>query len=384
MMDINTILLELFKVHGVEAVLQDEWIDFPKHNMWANGEIVREMPPDAGVTLQLDVRFAISEQQTIIESFGGTGKTRDEATGDALGNFAHNSLHVLLSAFLDSDNERSAQVEWEIGGRKSKVTVGTMGIRGMLPDANEQAVAIFDQFETRIKASHLAPGTHWARLYYAHIGGETANCEVLLNNDIWETMQEEMTAIDWPLSQGFYSVRVFIVMEVEAGKDRSPEDAVLRIADMLAANPDMDEDDVNEALIRAGFSVDIVRRAYKFTQTAWARKLLKDIGVTFSPDYLCFDAEGTVIESGLLAEERFFSAASQICHRYTNTPAFKSLAFSSSEANVLNNAMENGMKPDELLIGSAFLFLEVPTESGYATAQQTIQQHMERLHALQQ
>ena len=38
-------------------------------------------------------------------------------------------------------------------------------------------------------------------------------CEVLLDNEVWNEMQAEMAAVDWPSGQDFYSVRVFLVVQ---------------------------------------------------------------------------------------------------------------------------------------------------------------------------
>src|SRR5262249_55783631 len=160
-----------------------------------------------GMSVQLDVRFEVAPGQTVIESFAGVGQTREQALADALQNFAANSFHVILAAFLERDDAQVSKEEWSMGGRKRSVTVGNVGIRGKPPVQGAQLVGWFKLFEEKLKSEQLAPGTHWVRLYYAQLRGKAIACEVLLDNEMWEEMQADMAAIDWPAGQDFYSVR---------------------------------------------------------------------------------------------------------------------------------------------------------------------------------
>ncbi|MFL5242164.1 MAG: DUF6348 family protein [Gemmataceae bacterium] len=209
---INASLLELFQAHGVDCAPQGEWIVFSKNGMKANASIVREMPQATGMSVQLDVLFEVAPDRTIIESFAGVGQTREQAIADALNNFAMNSFHVLLAAFLKPNEEQVSEEEWTIAGRPRQVTIGDVGIRGKPPVQGEQLVGWFKPFEEKLKSKPLGPGTHWVRLYYAQMQGKAIACEVLLDNDAWEEMQAEMAAFDWPSGKDFYSVRVFLVV----------------------------------------------------------------------------------------------------------------------------------------------------------------------------
>jgi len=369
-------LLELFGAHGVEAVPQEEWVTFPDRNLKAAASIVRTLEWQAGKTVQLDVRLEIAPGRTIIESFAGVGETREKAVADALHNFTVNSFHVLLAAFFRSDDRQVSREEWVVGGRTSRVTIGNAGIRGRPPVEGAQLVAWFKRFEERLKATELRPATHWVRLYYAHTQGKAMDCEVLLDNDVWEDMQSEMAALDWPSGDEFYSVRVFLVIEVHPGGLVIPDTAVAWLADILASWDEFTEDEVYSALADAGVPGALADRAYKFTQIAWGRSLLAGLGVQFPPEYVCFDASGKVIESGLLADEPCFAAASRLAERYADAPGFKRLALMSADVHAVNEALNKGSKPSDLVATPAFLFLEAPTTAGMANARRVIDQHI--------
>ena len=77
----------------------------------------------------------------------------------------------------------------------------------------------------------------------------------------------------------------------------SPDHAVNKLAEIVAARDEFSEDEIYEAMSAAGIPEAVALRAYRFTQTAWAHALLAELGVRLSPDYLCFNASGEVTET---------------------------------------------------------------------------------------
>jgi hypothetical protein len=221
----NEFLLELFRAHGVEAASQDGSVTFPNHDMRASASIAGETKQQVGMSVQLDVRLEIAPGRTIIESLVGWGDTREKAVADALHNFTVSSFHVLLAAFFRSDDQQVSREEWVVGGRASRVTIGNVAVRGTPPVQGDRLFGWFKYFEEKLKEKRLRPGTHWVRLYYGQMQGKMLAFEVLLNNDVWEDITSEMKAVDWPSGEAFYSVRVFLVIDIKNGGSASPEDA---------------------------------------------------------------------------------------------------------------------------------------------------------------
>jgi hypothetical protein len=215
------------------------------------------------------------------------------------------------------------------------------------------------------------------RLYYGQRDRKTTACEVLLNNRAWDEVQSEMAAIGWPTGEEFYSVRIFLVVEVKSGGPSvSPETAVAWLADIIAERHEFTEDEVYAAMAAAGVPDGLADRAYKFTQVAWGRALLARLGVKSSPEYTCFNASGQVEESGRLADESCFAAASRLAKDYAGAPGFRHFALMSADVNAVNKAFHAGSKPEDLVTGPAFLFLGTPTAAGSEAAQQVIAQHL--------
>lgn len=120
----------------------------------------------------------------------------------------------------------------------------------------------------------------------------------------------------------------------------------------------------------------VADRSYKFTQAAWARSAFEGMGVAFSPEYLCLDAEGEIVEAGRLADEPYFAAAKLLAPTVARTPGFSQLAISSSHAHAIHRALTSGSNPRDLKTGPLAIFLEVPTEAGLARARQVLAMHL--------
>jgi hypothetical protein len=162
-------------------------------------------------------------------------------------------------------------------------------------------------------------------------------------------------------------------MSAETGnRYRPPASVVAQLADFVVRENDFTESDALAALMNSGVSPEVAGRAYGFMQTAWARTILAGLGVQFSPEYLCFNAAGDVVESGRLANDPYFTAASFLIERYGSTPGFQRLALMSADVSVVDQALKSGSKPEDLAIGPTCIFMEPPTAQGQAKAQTLI------------
>lgn len=149
-----------------------------------------------------------------------------------------------------------------------------------------------------------------------------------------------------------------------AARQRAPQvtpvAAVTRLAEIVAASPDLSEDEVYDAMAAAGIPAGLADRAYKFTQIAWGRLLLANVGVEFPPDYSYTTVDGDEEGEALLADEPCYTAAVRLAPQYRRTPAFKPLAESSAEVSSINAALDAGMEPENLTIGSTLVLIEPP------------------------
>lgn len=152
--------------------------------------------------------------------------------------------------------------------------------------------------------------------------------------------------------------------------------AVTRLIEIVAARPDLSEGDIYAGMAQAGIPKHLADRAYKFTLIAWGRIFLEGLGIHFSEDYLWLEPDGTIIEEGLIADEACYQAASQLASQYIGTPAFKRLALSAAEVHVVNDALNRGSKPEDLVTAPAIFFTASPTQEGGKRAHELMRERL--------
>jgi hypothetical protein len=148
----------------------------------------------------------------------------------------------------------------------------------------------------------------------------------------------------------------------------SPDDSVQHVARLFTTDPEFTEDGVYAAMVTANVPDREADVAYKFTQAAWGRLLLDGMGIKFADDYYCLDGNGEVVDSGKLSAEPHFIAATRLARRHSTQAGFKRLAAMSADFHAVNQALNAGSRPENLLSAPLVLFLEPPSEAGMAKA----------------
>src|SRR5262249_42039491 len=147
-----------------------------------------------------------------------------------------------------------------VGGKASRVTLGNIGVRGRPPVQGDELLVCLKRFLEKLQEKQFRPGANWVRLFYAQTESKTLALEVLLNNSPWTEMLSDVVVIDWPSGEEFYSVRVFLVIEVEerdsATQDvegsRTPEAAVALLAEIIAPRHEVHPDELIAPMADAG------------------------------------------------------------------------------------------------------------------------------------
>jgi hypothetical protein len=210
---VSEIFFQLFKGHGIDCQQEADWIVFPNRSIRASAVIVKEWKPKASYTAQLDFRMELNSGQRLIESCGGLGETRENAIKNAIENFVLNSFHVILAAFFGPQGDQVTVEEWRIGSEDRRVIIGPMGMRGKLPDPSNPPLAWLKEVYEKVRSKALPGGTHWLRVYYGQYDNRAEELEVLLDNDDWAEVRNELATIDWPKGKEFFSLRVFMIIQ---------------------------------------------------------------------------------------------------------------------------------------------------------------------------
>ena len=199
-------IAELFDQHGLECVIDNDWV-FPNGDLpavratWFPGEL-------SGL---LSVETFVREGVLIEECFAGMGQG-GEGIKDGLMNFIRNSFHVLLAAlFGKNDHDQVSTENWNIGDKKYTAYIGNFGTRASEGVAPHIPEGLFDSIEATIKRESLTNDIHWFRLFFCNLANEFT-FEALKDNEIWEAGTRCLEATDWRRDDGYYSVRLFLVL----------------------------------------------------------------------------------------------------------------------------------------------------------------------------
>ncbi|HCL2773334.1 TPA: hypothetical protein N1913_001525 [Pseudomonas aeruginosa 449A] len=202
-------LAALFESHRIDCVVHGEWVA-PARRLpairatWYAGE----------KTGRLDVDVLLEDERQLQEAFAGIGiGSGEDGLQDALRNFASNSFHVLLSALWGQAEEDQVMVEtWEIGERCFEVHIGNLGLRGAEGKAPPLPAGLFPSIERAIRTEPLDARLHWFRHFFCAFGNQRT-VEALFDNQPWEAGMQNLAALDWQDSQGYYSVRNFLMLK---------------------------------------------------------------------------------------------------------------------------------------------------------------------------
>lgn len=201
----------IFENHQTPYVIEGEWLipygDFTQYPairiLW--------FPYDVNGCLQVEVLH--HDNTLMIECFAGFGQGNDAAIQDALNSFCVNSFHVFGVAFWGLPQDEQVTIEqWEIQGATYQVYSGLVGTRLMnLDDFLTLPENWFDCFSAEIKKDSNLDALAWFRLFIGH-NQDKLTVEVLRNNDVWEEAQDVIHKLDWVQTEGYYSIRNFLIL----------------------------------------------------------------------------------------------------------------------------------------------------------------------------
>ena len=205
-LEITSYLRQLFEAHEIECITEHDWAvprsELPAlRALWYPGE-------SSG---RLEVRVLLQDNRIIDESFAGVG-TGDKAVHDALTNFTVNSFHVLLASLWGlNDPDQVVTENWTIGEKRFSAFIGNFGTRGSVGVTPQVPDGLFASIASAIKSEILGEDIHWFRLFFGNIAG-AFTFEALRDNEPWEAGVRCLENIPWLAVNGYYSVRLFVVL----------------------------------------------------------------------------------------------------------------------------------------------------------------------------
>ncbi|MBD8348402.1 DUF6348 family protein [Dysgonomonas sp. HGC4] len=366
-MDINTldqyeesaikVIADLFRSHGVECLEESGILVFQKETITVDIRLFDRSSQTELKILQLDVRVKIGINCDIIESVAGFGDNYEIATKRALENFTYNSFHVIFSAFYTSSSSSSEVKKYNctIGDKPFEVTMSNIGVRGKLPESFP--TNWLDQFEEILQKQNLDEGIHWVRLFYAQQDNKMTTCEVLLDNDVWGDVLAHTTKLNWPKSENFFSVRVFMVLT--SGTD------IRRIAALIGGTAEYEN--VYENLKAYGLSDLGIEKAYSMIPEAFGRAFIESIGSgKFNSEAIIINDANEQFNIDLHKEAYYmqaFKLAQHIIQEGIDTNG-KTLVMMSAALNAFDQALKAGEKPEDIDCSKFSLTFNIPLYKG--------------------
>ncbi|HEU4931801.1 MAG TPA: DUF6348 family protein [Pyrinomonadaceae bacterium] len=199
-------LSKLFEGHGLTCVAENDWVV-------PNGELpaVRALWYPGESSGLLDVHALIRSGVVIEECFAGVGQG-EGAIHDALMNFTLNSFHVLLAVLWGKTDPEQVTTElWVVNEKSYTAYIGNFGTRTSAGVVAHVPPSLFASIEENIKAEKLTEDIHWFRLFFCNFANEFT-FEALKDNEPWERGTSCLESVAWRPDDGYYSVRLFVVL----------------------------------------------------------------------------------------------------------------------------------------------------------------------------
>lgn len=369
---VNNYLIEILQSHTIEISEEKEgWIVFPKRLATASngkkylvrspklaGHIVNESYHSNFVSVQLDILIELFDRRVLIESFAGFGNNQHAAIENSLQNFLHNSLHVLLNAFYDIKDEQTEEEIWRINNKDWSAIIGGFGVKTFEEIPVRVPETVFPTFENLIKKQKLNEGIHWFRLFYAQQNEQFLDCETLFDNEIWQEANKELTKLNWELTEGYYSVRNFLILKSNSfGKLQNFSeltDFIIRGIETFRDNPQTDEEELIQDLVIQGIDEETAGNLIDFIPIAFTRVGLEHLNINFQDYIQRVDRKGNITEKIKLADIPIYmealSFAKKDAELFVDNDQFLAIASYNAEFKVVNEMLNKGSKVENLVV----------------------------------
>ncbi|MBN9684635.1 MULTISPECIES: DUF6348 family protein [unclassified Corallococcus] len=339
----NEKLAEILRAHGLPIQEEEEWLRVGPGGPRFQATLIDTRTEPGSCTRQLDVCLEPWTGRWVFESVGGFGTTETEASNDALMNFVRASLHVLLSAFVRPPDEHVTVATWRVGGIDRKVILGNVITRGDHPGPKLEE-SWFKAFESALRSLPLTSGTHWVRVYYAQMDEKRMALEVLLDNEPWQALADQLETASWPAAPGFLSRRLFLVLQ--GGVD---------VSRAVAAWFDVPEDGDPIALLQEQGATRLeAEKLDAYLPLAFGEPVMKKLGAESSRTAE-FTANPPIVQrTVVLAEDPLWRDAVHLAEQafQGNTALTREqlirLSTSGATVRVLNDFLNQGSDPKDL------------------------------------
>ena len=208
---VTELLKELFKTHGFESEVYDEWIipeggDYAMKGYW--------YPEVTESTGQLSIEVFINSDMIMVESFSGMGENAVERLKNAFASFVHHSSAAFLQAVWGVESKEITTEQWDIGAEKYIAYIGHQGVLNYDASKKIEIPARYaEEIKELISSEPLGKEFHWFNVLYANMNGLDNYAEILKDNIKWNAGEKLLKSLGWVRSNNYYAARQFIVLK---------------------------------------------------------------------------------------------------------------------------------------------------------------------------
>jgi hypothetical protein len=177
--------------------------------------------------------------------------------------------------------------------------------------------------------------------------------ELLLDNQEWTSGVEAARALPFPLMDGFFSARMFLV--IQGGQD------VGRGIGVMASHPGAEDEQLEALLIDAGCCAVDARRMIVLLPIAFGRAILERLGVAVPT--VCTVDDGTSrslvdLQASVIFQEACASGRKVFNEGTLSREEFMAIAGRDSNFRAVNEALYTGSRPEDLKLEPTILWSE--------------------------
>lgn len=137
----------------------------------------------------------------------------------------------------------------------------------------------------------------------------------------------------------------------------TPADAVRRYLRLLTNDPDRDDDALVDALTEGGVPAGMAAAVVALVPAVAGRQVLDGLGIAFSPTFIVLDASGRKVGGGLVEGHPVTEATRSLLPAVLTSPAFQAIVLRGAEFDAVNQALNQGAAPEDLVLGPLVLRL---------------------------
>ena len=280
----------------------------------------------------------------------------------------------MANAFYFQKDDQITIEKWEINGEKWRVFLGNFVGRGEKVENSVQPPdEVFPIFEELIKSQNLNENCHWFSWFYANAENKTMQCEVYIDNQIWQEATEKIKNCNWEKPPEYYSYRNFVVLVNEDyyksksfvldEKNRNSfsdtmvdlqlKNLVATSVELFRKYSDLEDFELVEKFVENGIPLNTARRLIEFTPIAYGQVLLQGMGAELADIYERIDENNKYIERAKLVDVPFYVEACRLAQQEIafdyDKDKFYAVAGRSAEVNVVNEMLSKGSEIGNLV-----------------------------------